>query len=98
MPELVEKKEPQDRSFFFNVLNTLKDGIVDKMVFNAEKERQYKSKIDDEITVVPELRCMFTDPLSLIGSKGRTILEFRKKHKAKKRVFKKRKKYELKFD
>jgi len=62
MPELKrKKKEPKDRAFFFNILNTLSDRVVDKMVYHAEEARISKSKIEDEITVIPEFRDIFTD-------------------------------------
>ena len=55
MPELEYKSEPQDRSFFFNILNTLYVDIVDRMVFNAEKARNNaKRKLEDEIEVDPQ--------------------------------------------
>ena len=98
MPELVTKKEPKDRTFFFNMLNTLKPHVVERMVHNAKEERILKSKIDDEITVIPELKGIFTDPLSLIGHKGRSILNYRKGHKTTKAKYKDRTKYELKFN
>ena len=60
MPELEEKKEPQDRTFFFNVLNTLDNGIVDKMVYHAMKDRQARDKLEDEIIVLPKFRSLFT--------------------------------------
>ena len=61
MPELEKKKVPKDRKNFFDMLNTLKPRVVDKMVDNAKEERILKSKIDDEITVIPELKGIFTD-------------------------------------
>ena len=54
IPELCEKSEPQDRSFFFNILNTLYMDIVDKMVFNAMKARSTRNKLDTEIEMKPE--------------------------------------------
>ena len=98
MPELETKKEPKDRKFFFNMLNTLKPNVVDKMVHNAKEDRIIKSKIDDEITVIPELRSIFTNPYSFIGHKGRSILNYRKGHKTTKNKYKDRKKYDLKFN
>ena len=98
MPELETKKEPKDRKNFFNMLNTLKPRIVDKMVDHAKEESIVKSKIDDEITVIPELRNIFTNPYSLIGHKGRSILNYRKGHKTTKVKYKDRKKYDLKFN
>ena len=44
------------------------------MVYHAEEARISKSKIEDEITVIPEFRDIFTDKYSLIGRKGRSIL------------------------
>jgi len=41
---------------------------------------------------------MFRNPTSLIGSKGRTILKFKKNQKARTRKYKPRKKYELKLE
>ena len=35
MPELGPNKEPKDRAFFFNVLNTLNVNLIDDMVINA---------------------------------------------------------------
>ena len=74
MPELKKSKIPKDRKFFFDVLNTLKPNVVTKMVFNAKEARILKSKIDDEITVIPELKSIFTDELSLIRSRCRSLL------------------------
>ena len=74
MPELKSSKFPKDRKFFFNILNTLKPRVVDKMIYNAKEARVPKTKIDDEITVIPELKSIFTDELSLIGSRGRSFL------------------------
>ena len=54
IPELGEKPEPMDRSFFFNILNTLYMDIVDKMVFNAVKARSTRNKLDTEIEMQPE--------------------------------------------
>ena len=34
-PELKHKDKPKDRDFFFNVLNTMKEGTIDKIVYNA---------------------------------------------------------------
>ena len=98
MPELETKKVPKDRKFFFDMLNTLKPHVVDRMVHNAKEELIIKSKIDDEITVIPELRGIFNDPLSLIGNRGRSILNYRKGHKSTKGKYNDRKKYELKFN
>ena len=39
-PELKYKGKPKDREFFFNILNTVKPGIVDRLVFNSVKKRQ----------------------------------------------------------
>ena len=39
MPELENKKEPKDRKFFYDILNTLQDGVVDKMVYHATLAR-----------------------------------------------------------
>ena len=38
-PEIKYRNKPKDRGFFFNILNTLKEGIVDKLVYNAIKNR-----------------------------------------------------------
>jgi len=67
MPELETKKEPKDRKKIFDMLNTPKPNVVDKLVNNAKEDRIAKSKIDYEITVIPDLRSIFTDPYSLIG-------------------------------
>ena len=40
-------------------------------------------KLEDEIEILPEFRDIFTNKYSLLGSKGKTILELRKKHKMK---------------
>ena len=74
MPELKKSKIPKDRKFFFNVFNTLKPNIVNKMVFNAKEARLPKTKIDDEITEILELKSIFTDELSLIGRRGKSLL------------------------
>ena len=55
IPELGEKSEPQDRSFFFNILNTLDKDVVDKMVFNTVKVRSTRNRLDTEIEMQPEL-------------------------------------------
>ena len=34
IPELKEKERPAVKEFFFNILNTVFDGIIKKMVFN----------------------------------------------------------------
>ena len=47
------------------------------------KNRQTKSKIENEIKIVPELRHIFTDPLSLLGNQGRTVKELKIDHKRK---------------
>ena len=44
------------------------------MVYNANEARVPKTKIDDEITVIPELKSIFTDELSLIGRRGKSLL------------------------
>ena len=54
IPELGEKSEPQDRSFFFNILNTLDKDVVDKMVFNTVKVRSTRNRLDTEIEMQPE--------------------------------------------
>ena len=90
-PELQYKNKPKDREFFFNVLNTLIPNSVDRIVRNSFINRQQKSKIEDEIEVAARFRHLFTDELSLLGSKGRTIKELRKDHKAKKTSYNKRK-------
>ena len=53
-------------------MNTVKANCVDKIVYNAIKQREdkVKAKIANEITVIPEFRQIFTDELSLIGSEG----------------------------
>ena len=38
-PEIKHTNKPKDREFFFNILNTLKEDLVDKLVFNAIKSR-----------------------------------------------------------
>ena len=38
-PEIKYTNKPKDREFFFNILNTLKEALVDKLVFNAIKSR-----------------------------------------------------------
>ena len=38
-PELKYKDKPKDRDFFFNVLNTMKEGTIDKIVYNARLQR-----------------------------------------------------------
>ena len=35
MPELKKKRRPKDRAFFYNILNTLQENVVNKMVYNA---------------------------------------------------------------
>ena len=72
-PELSYKEQPKDRDFFYNVLNTIIPNCVTKIAYNAEVMRQTKSRIENEITVAPEFRDIFTNKFSLLGSKGRTI-------------------------
>ena len=72
-PDVRNRNVPKDREFFFNVLNTLKKDYVNKIVYNAKLLRVPKIGISDEIKVLPELRDIFTDQYSLLGSKGRTI-------------------------
>ena len=90
-PELNYKNKPKDREFFFNVLNTLIPNSIDRIVRNSFINRQQKSKIEDEIEVAPRFRSIFTDELSILGSKGRTIKELRKDHREKKTTYNKRK-------
>ena len=44
-PELKNNKPPKDRTFFFNVLNTLKHKCMDSIVYNAIVAREKKSNI-----------------------------------------------------
>ena len=44
LPELETKKIPKDREFFFNILNTINPGIVERMVLLSMKKRENKSK------------------------------------------------------
>ena len=39
-PEIKERNCPKDRTFFYNVLNTIKKGYVDNIVMNAVVARQ----------------------------------------------------------
>ena len=41
-PEIKDKKSPKDRTFFYNILNTIKKGYVDQIVMNAVLARQKK--------------------------------------------------------
>ena len=65
---------------------------------NALIQRQNSSKIDNEITVIPELRDIFTNEHSLLGSRGKTIKEMRTDHKSKKTSYKKRKTFEINLE
>ena len=94
-PELERKAHPKDRDFFFNILNTIEVNIVDRMLHNAIKKRNQKSKIENEIKVIPELRDIFTDEFTLIGQKGRTIKELRIEHHKKPWKYAERKKYKI---
>ena len=94
-PELQIKKKAKDRCYFFNVLNTLSPKIVEKMVYNAIIARQRPPNIENEISVLPEFRDIFTNKYSLIGNKGRFIKEFRIKHKKKPAEYTKRRKFDL---
>ena len=38
-PELEFKKNPKDRDFFYNILNTLKSGCMDQIVHHAYRDR-----------------------------------------------------------
>ena len=62
---------------------------IEKMVYNAIKQRQHKSEIANEIKVGPEFRDMFTGPYSLIGQEGGTIKTLRIEHKKIQEVIKK---------
>ena len=99
-PELNQKEGPKDRTFFFNILNTIKLYCVDKVVYNAIKQRddKVKAKIANEITVIPEFRKIFTDELSLIGTEGRTMKEMRTDHPERKSKYADRKKYEVQMN
>ena len=96
-PELRDRKYPKDRTFFYNVLNTIKPEFIDKMVLNAINIREKKSEIPNEIKVGDFFRDIFTDSMSRIGSKGRVIKELRENHKEKPRHYKGRKKYKLTY-
>ena len=50
-PELKHKKNPKDRKFFFNILNTLKNDFVHKIVYNAHKARVKKGNLSELIDV-----------------------------------------------
>ena len=96
-PELEYKNKPKDREFFYNILNTITKGSVEKLVYNAHLSRQYTSNIPNEMEVAPEWRKMFTSPTSLIGKSGKSIFMMRKEQK--RVTFKnKKKKYNLIFD
>ena len=95
--ELRERKYPKDRTFFYNVLNTIKPQFIDKIVLNAIDNREKKSDIPNEIKVGDFFRDMFTDSMSRIGSKGRVIKELRENHKEKPRKYKGRKKYKIMY-
>ena len=88
---------PKDREFFFNILNTLRGKVVEKLVYNAILQREKKKDIPDEIEVAPEFRDIFTDKYSLIGNKGKMINSFRKEHKKNPNKYRGRKKFNLKY-
>ena len=48
-PELKERNRPKDRTFFFNVLNTIKPNFVDNVVLKAIENREKKTNIPNEI-------------------------------------------------
>ena len=48
-PELKERNRPKDRTFFFNVLNTIKPNFVDNVVLKAIENREKKANIPNEI-------------------------------------------------
>ena len=73
MPELTITGRPKDRRYFFNVLNTLKSDIVEKIVFNSYMSRKKDQTIKNEIVVKPEFKDLFESEFSLIGNKGGTI-------------------------
>ena len=93
----MKTKLPADREFFFNLLNTLKPGSIEEIVYNSIKQRQNRSKIENEIEVTNEFRSIFTDEFSLIGNRGNCIKTLRIGHKHKPRVYKERKKYKIEF-
>ena len=66
-PELGKYENPKDREFFYNILNTIKPNIVEKIVYYAKIAREKKTTIENEIKVIPELRDIFTEKYSLIG-------------------------------
>ena len=91
MPELTITGKPKDRRYFFNILNTLKPDIVEKIVFNAYMNRKQEQTIKNEIIVKPEFKDLFDSQYSLIGNKGGTIKMLRKDHKQRPISKKKRK-------
>ena len=70
---------------------------MDKLVYDAMKMRQRKSKISNEIKVTEFFRDIFTDEYSLIGKRGRVIKCLREAHQLKsKKPYSKRTKYCIK--
>ena len=96
-PELKFTKKPKDRCFFYNILNTISPKCVDKMVLNAMRNRQEKSKIENEISVIPFFRDIFTNDTSLLGNTGNVIKALRVDHKADRKSYTKRKRYNLSY-
>ena len=72
-PELEYKKEPADREFFYNVVNTYVPHSMEKMKFNAATNRVVEKDIKDEIAVHPRFRELFESEYSCIGFRGKTI-------------------------
>ena len=48
-PELKDRKRPKDRTFFYNVLNTIKPNFIDSVVLKAIDNREKKCDIPNEI-------------------------------------------------
>ena len=97
-PELKHAKRPKDRAYFYNILNTIIPRCVDRMVFNAMKQcQEKKSKIENEIAVIPFFRDIFTDSTSLLGQSGHVIKALRVDHKLERKKYNARKQYKLTY-
>ena len=55
---------------------------IDNIIYNAIKQREEKSKIDNKITILPEFRSIFEDKQAICGNNGKIIDRLRTNHKS----------------
>ena len=68
---------------------------MDSVIYNAIKLREKRGDIENEISVIPFFRDIFTSETSLIGNRGQTIKALRTNHRAQPKKYKGRKKYNI---